>query len=263
MMIPDFIVRALIAGLLVALMAAPMGCFVVWRRMSYFGDTLAHSALLGLALGLLFEINLQFSVIACCVVLAVLLVSMETRKTLSTDTILGILAHSSLAAGLILISFSDVQVNLMSYLFGDLLTVGNVDLVWILACAVLIYGVLYIYWNKLLAVTLHQELAQVEGINVQQTRLILMLMIALLVAVSMKIIGVLLITSLLIIPPASVRGFAKSPEQMALFAGLLGCLAVILGMAMSFYWDTPTGPSIVVAAAFLFLASALLNKKNS
>ena len=259
-MMPDFVIRALIAGLLVALMAAPMGCFVVWRRMSYFGDTLAHSALLGLALGLLLEINLQVSVIACCIVLAVLLVAMENRKTLSTDTILGILAHSSLAAGLVLISFSNVQVNLMAYLFGDLLTVSNADLIWILACAAVIFGVLFIYWNKLLAVTLHQELAQVEGINVQATRLVLMLMIALMVAVSMKIIGVLLITSLLIIPPASVRGFAKSPEHMALYSCLLGCLAVILGMFMSYHWDTPTGPSIVVAAAVLFLFSGLFKR---
>jgi len=253
----DFILRALLAGLMVAIIAGPLGCFVVWRRMSYFGDTLAHSALFGIALGLLLDINLELAVIMACMLLAVVLVMLENRRGLSTDTILGILAHSSLALGLVSISFTDNQVNLMAYLFGDLLTVSDSNLLWIGATVVIVLGVLFKNWNRLLTITLHEELAQVEGLNVLQLRLLLMMLIALIVAVSMKVVGVLLITSLLIIPPACARAFTKTPETMSAFASMVGCIAVCGGLAASWFWDTPTGPSIVVATSVLFVISRL------
>lgn len=253
----DFILRALLAGLMVAIIAGPLGCFVVWRRMSYFGDTLAHSALFGIALGLLLDINLELAVIMACMLLAVVLVMLENRRGLSTDTILGILAHSSLALGLVIISFTDNQVNLMAYLFGDLLTVSTSNLIWIGLAVVIVLGVLFKNWNRLLTITLHEELAQVEGLNVLQLRLLLMMLIALIVAVSMKVVGVLLITSLLIIPPACARAFTKTPETMSAFASMVGCIAVCGGLAASWFWDTPTGPSIVVATSILFVISRL------
>jgi zinc transport system permease protein len=257
-MMSDFIVRALLAGVLVALIAGPLGCFVVWRRMSYFGDTLAHSALFGLALGLLLDISLELAVIFACLVLAIILVLLENRRELSTDTILGILAHSSLALGLVIMSFTDNQLNLMAYLFGDLLTVSNRDIAWIGAVVIVVLGILFTQWNRLLTITLHEELAHVEGLNVIRVRLLLMLLIALIVAVSMKVIGILLITSLLIIPPACARMFSKTPESMAAIASLIGCISVCGGMTASWFWDTPTGPSIVVTASLLFVFSRLL-----
>lgn len=252
-----FIIRAVAAGLLLALVAGPLGCFIVWRRMAYFGDTLAHSALLGIAFGMLFDVDVQLAVIIACCTLAVLLVLLERNKTLASDTLLGILAHSSLALGLVVLSFSSVQIDLMSYLFGDLLTVSRAELWWIGGGAVLALATLFAFWNRLLAMTLHQELAQVEGLDVARLRLLLMLVMAVVVAVSMKIVGVLLITSLMIIPPATARRFARSPEQMALSASLVGMLAVCGGIAASSLWDTPTAPSIVVAAMLLFLLSTL------
>jgi zinc transport system permease protein len=252
----DFILRAAAAGLLLALVAGPLGCFIVWRRMAYFGDTLAHSALLGIAFGLLLDLNMQFAVVVACCSLALLLVMMEKRKSLATDTLLGILAHSSLALGLVLLSFTPSQVDLLAYLFGDLLTVSNTELLWIGGGAVLALVLILRFWNRLLSITLHQELAQVEGLDVTSLRLLLMLVMAVVVAVSMKIVGVLLITSLMIIPPATARHFSSSPEQMALGASAVGCVAVCGGIAASWYWDTPTGPSIVVTAALLFLLVA-------
>ena len=259
----DFIVRALLAGLCIALVAGPLGCFVVWRRMAYFGDTLAHSALLGIALGLLLEVNLQAAVISACVGLALVLGLMETSRALTTDTILGILAHSSLAFGLVVLSFSEVRVDLMSYLFGDLLTVNNSDVLWIAGCSLAALLVLLVFWNRLLAITLHPELAQVEGLPVQRLRLTLMVLIALVVAVSMKVIGVLLITALLVIPAASARRFCNTPEGMALSGSGIGCLAVMGGMLASFYWDTPTGPSIVAAAAVIFVGSGVFAARGA
>jgi len=254
-MIADFLVRAIVAGLLLALVAGPLGCFIVWRRMAYFGDTLAHSALLGIALSLLLQINVQAAVIVSCCTVALLLVLLERHRSLATDTLLGILAHSTLALGLVMISFTDNRIDLMAFLFGDLLAVSPHDLLVMALCGALACALLAWYWNRLLALTLHQELAQVEGLPVRHLRLVLMLVMAMVVAVSMKIVGVLLITSLLIIPPATARRFAASPEQMALGASVAGCLAVLLGIGASWLWDTPTGPSIVVGSALLFLLS--------
>lgn len=256
----DFLLRALGAGLLLALVCGPLGCFIVWRRMAYFGDTLAHSALLGIALGLLLDLNLQAAVIGACCVLALLLVLMERSQRLASDTLLGILAHSSLAIGLVTISLTDVRIDLLAYLFGDLLSVSSSELVWMLAGSGIALMLLVWSWKPLLAITLNQELAQVEGLKVQQLRLLLMLIMAIVVAGSMKIVGVLLITSLLIIPPAAARYFAGSPEQMALGASAIGMLSVTGGMAASWFWDTPTGPSVVAVAALLFCISAALRK---
>lgn len=250
----DFIVRALIAGLCIASVAGPLGSFVVWRRMSYFGDTLAHSALLGIALGILANINMQIAVIASSLLFAGLLIILQSKRTLSTDTLLGILAHATLAFGLLILSLSQtVQVNLMGYLFGDLLTIAMADLYWIGGCSILLSVLLYLFWNRLLSITVHEDIAQVEGVAVNGLHVLMVMMVALLIAVSMKIVGVLLITSLLIIPPAAARRLARSPEQMALGASVIGCLSVSSGLALSFLLDTPAGPSIVASGCAFFL----------
>ncbi|MFM1895649.1 MAG: hypothetical protein RLZZ385_723 [Pseudomonadota bacterium] len=253
MIIPDFILYALLAGLALAAVAGPLGSFVVWRRMSYFGDTLAHSALLGIALGLLLSINLQISILAICLLCAVLLVLFERKKSVAVDALLGILAHSSLAVGMVILSLSDsVQINLEAYLFGELLTIQPLDLTWVLFTSVAVGATLWYFWNQFLSVSVHQELAAIEGINTTFFRYLLILLMALVTAVAMKIVGVLLITSLLIIPPSAARQLAKTPEHMALLASLIGCLAVIGGLAGAFVFDTPVGPSIVVIATLIF-----------
>lgn len=261
-MMADFLIRAVLAGLVLAVVAGPLGCFIVWRRMAYFGDTLAHSALLGISLSLLFQVNVQLAVILACCGVALALVFLERRRSLATDTLLGILAHSSLALGLVLLSFTDNRIDLMAFLFGDLLAVSAQELWVMVVGGLLSCAVLARFWNPLLALTLHQELAQVEGLPVARLRLLLMLVMAVVVAVSMKIVGVLLITSLLIIPPAAARRFANSPEQMALGASAIGCIAVLLGIGASWWWDTPTGPSIVVVAALLYLVGSLPRGKR-
>lgn len=255
----DFIIRALIAGLCIAIVAGPLGSFVVWRRMSYFGDTLAHSSLLGIALGILMDINMQIAVIASSLLFAGLLIVLQRRQTLSTDTLLGILAHATLAFGLLILSLSQmVQINLMGYLFGDLLTIAVVDLYWIGICSAVICVLLYAFWNRLLSMTVHEDIAQVEGTAVSGMHVLMVVMVALLIAVSMKIVGVLLITSLLIIPPAAARRLARSPEQMAVGASIIGCLSVCCGLTLSFLLDTPVGPSIVASGCVFFLLIYLM-----
>lgn len=253
-MLDDFIVRALLGGAGVAAVSGPLGCFVVWRRMAYFGDSLAHSALLGIALGALAGIHVNLTILAICGGFAFLLVVLQQQRMLATDTILGLLSHTSLAIGIVALAFVEtVRIDLMSYLFGDVLAVTRTDLLWIYGGGALVLSAIALMWSRLLAITLNEELAQAEGIAVVPVRLGFMLLIAIMVAIAMKLIGILLITSLLIIPPAAARQFARTPEQMAVLAALAGVLAVLLGIGGSLTWDTPSGPSIVVAAAALFL----------
>jgi len=258
----DFLLRAVLGGCGVALVAGPFGSFVVWRRLAYFGDTLAHSALLGVALGFLLDVNLTLGILVVCQMLAVLLYFGQRQKMLASDTLLGILAHGALSFGLVVLAFmEDVRVDLMSYLFGDILAIGPVDLAWIFAGGGIALAALLCLWRPLLMITVHEDLARVEGIAVDRINWSFLALVALTVAVMMKVVGLLLVTSLLIIPAATARRFAASPEMMAVLASLVGCLAVVGGLYGSFSWDTPTGPSIVVAACGLFVVSFLLPGK--
>ncbi|MEO3997238.1 zinc ABC transporter permease subunit ZnuB [Mesorhizobium sp. CAU 1732] len=254
----DFFTRALIAGVGLALTTGPLGCFIVWRRMAYFGDTMAHSALLGVALAFLFEINLTAGVFIVATLVSIALMLLQRRGALSADALLGILSHSTLALGLVIVGFmSWVRVDLMGFLFGDILAVSRLDIALIYGGGALVIAVIAWIWRPLLAATVNEELAHAEGMAPERTRFIFMLLMALVIAIAMKIVGVLLITSLMIIPAATARKFSATPEQMAVLASLIGAVAVVGGLFGSLEFDTPSGPSIVVAALVLFLASLL------
>ncbi len=259
MAIDDFMLRAMAGGIGVALVAGPLGCFVVWRRMAYFGAALSHSALLGVALGLLAGLSPTLGILVFCICLAVLLVGLERQRLLASDTLIGILAHGALALGLILIAFIEhLRVDLMGYLFGDVLAVGGEDLIWIYAVAAAIGGVLAAIWRPLLLASVHEDLAAAEGVPVTGVRLALMVMLATVVAVGMKVVGILLIVSLLIVPAAAARRLSATPERMAAAAAAIGVLSVVLGLLASLRWDLPSGPAIVVVACLMFALSAAL-----
>jgi zinc transport system permease protein len=258
-MIDDFLVRAAAAGVAVALAGGPLGCLVVWRRMAYFGDALAHGALLGVVLGLAAGIDPQLGTAAICLALALLLILLRRQRRLASDTLLGILSHGALAAGLVGASLmAAFNADLLAYLFGDILAVGTKDLAWIFGASALAIIALAVAWRPLLASTVHEELAMAEGFKVDRANLLLMLAMAGFVAVAMKAVGVLLTTAMLIVPAATARRFARTPEEMAGFASLSGALAVILGLAGATAFDTPAGPSIVLAAMALFAVSLAL-----
>ena len=259
----EFLLFALLAGLGVAAVAGPLGCFVVWRRMAYFGDTLAHSALLGVALGVLLNIDLGISVTLVCLSMALGLVALEQQGVLALDTLLGILSHSALAAGLVAISLmSNIRVDLMSLLFGDLLSVTAADLWVIYAGASVAIFLLVTLWKSLISITVEPDLAAVEGINVTRVRTALMLITALVIAIAMKIVGVLLITALLIIPAATARRISSTPETMAITASIVAMISVVSGLAASWYIDTPAGPSIVISATLMFCLSLSFKQKS-
>jgi zinc transport system permease protein len=255
-MLDDFFTRAIVAGIGLALVTGPLGCFVVWRRMAYFGDTMAHSALLGVALSFLFEINLTLGVFLVAAAVAGALLLLQRRNNLSADALLGILSHSTLAIGLVLVAFMTwIRVDLMGFLFGDILAVSVTDIAVIWGGGALVLVALALLWRPLLAGTVNAELAEAEGLRPEASRAVLMLLLAVVIAIAIKVVGVLLITSLLIIPAATARRLSSTPEQMAVIAALLGAGAVVGGLYGSLGYDTPSGPSIVVAALALFLLS--------
>ena len=257
-MLDDFFVRAVVGGIGVALLAGPLGCFIVWRRLAYFGDTLSHSALLGVAMALLLNMNITITVFIISVVVSMLLILLQRRASLSSDALLGLLAHSTLAVGLVVLAFMTwVRVDLMGFLFGDILaiTITDIAIIWIGGLTVLV--LVSFIWKPLLASTVSYEIAVAEGLRPDLANFLFMVLMAGVIAVSMKIVGVLLITALLIIPAASARRFSGNPEIMAVMASILGAASVWLGLEGSLKWDTPAGPSIVVAALAFFIISVL------
>ncbi|HLO79130.1 MAG TPA: iron chelate uptake ABC transporter family permease subunit [Magnetospirillum sp.] len=252
----EFLARALAGGLALALVAGPFGCFVVWRRMAYFGDTLAHAALLGVVLGALLNVDFGLGIAALSLAVALVLAFLQRRRDLASDTVLGIVSHGALACGLVVLALMhDARVNVMGWLLGDILSLDWTDVAVLWAgCALLLAG-LGAVWRTLVAMTVNEDLAAAEGHAVERARLILMVLVALVVAAAMKVVGILLVTALLVMPAATARKFARTPEQMAALAALVGAAAVVLGLAGSWQFDTPAGPSVVVAALALFVAS--------
>ena len=252
MNLEPFLVNAILAGFAVAVITGVMGCFVVWRRMAYFGDSLAHSALLGVALGFAVGIAVNIGIILICSVFALLLLWLQQKKVLANDTLLGILAHSALSLGMVTISVMGQRIDLHSILFGDILTVTRPELWWIYIGGAIVIIMLLMNWSSLVLMTLQEDLAQAEGIRVFLCNLLLMFLMTLVVAVSIRSVGILLISSLLIIPAATARQLARSPEGMAIIASFIGVTSVGLGIYFSFALDTPSGPTIVASAASLF-----------
>ncbi|WP_171240969.1 iron chelate uptake ABC transporter family permease subunit [Ruegeria sp. HKCCA5491] len=256
-MLDDFMTRATLAGIGVAIAAAPLGCFVVWRRMAYFGDATAHAAILGVALSLAFQMSVFLGALVVALIMA-LAVTLLSGRGYAMDTLLGVMAHSSLAFGLVAVSFlSGIRIDLMAYLFGDILSVSRTDLVVIWGGAALVVALIVWRWSQLLTATLNEELAYATGFDPKREQLILTLSLAVTVAVAIKVVGVLLIAAMLIIPAAAARSLARSPETMALIAAAIGAFAAVAGLRSAYVFDTPAGPSIVCVAAVLFAGFSL------
>ena len=256
-LLDSFLTRAALAGVGTALAAAPLGCFVVWRRMAYFGDATAHAAILGVALALALDISIFGGALLVALVMATL-VSTLSGRGYAMDTLLGVMAHSALAIGLVAVSFlSGVRIDLMAYLFGDILAVSRTDLLVIWIGAALVLALLAWRWSALLTATLNPDLAHAAGIDPRREQLVLTFALAVVVAVAIKVVGVLLIAALLIIPAAAARAFADTPERMGVFAALIGVTSALVGLWASYTFDTPTGPSIVCVAALCFVLAGV------
>jgi zinc transport system permease protein len=257
----DFLVRAGLAGVGLSLATGPLGSFVVWRRMAYFGDATAHAAILGVALALATDLPVGLGTLVVALAMAVTVATLSA-KGWAMDTTLGVLAHAALAVGLVAVSFiPSVRTDLSAYLFGDIFAVSRSDLLFIWGGSVGVLALLAWRWQALLTATLHEDLAHASGINPDRERLVLTLALALVVAVAIKIVGALLIAAMLIIPAAAARGVTRTPEAMAVMASLIGMVAVVVGLWGSLRWDTPGGPSIIVAATVAFVLSVVAGRR--
>jgi zinc transport system permease protein len=251
-----FLVRALLAGLGLGILAAPLGCLVVWRRMSYFGSTVAHAGLLGVALGVALRLDLTIGVLIVSLAIGGLLIVLEQQRILPVDSLLGILSHAALAGGLVAAAgLSGQRLDLMGYLFGDIFAVTNVDLAWIYIGGAVVLALVASLWRTLVAVAVHEELAAAEGMNARAAQATLILTLAFTVAVAMKIVGVLLIIAFLIMPAAVARPFARTPEAMVAIAAVVGSLGAVGGLALSNTYDLAGGPSIVLVLSALAAGS--------
>lgn len=257
-MLDDFMMRATLAGVGVAFAAAPLGCFVVWRRMAYFGDATAHAAILGVALSLALSISVFAGALVVALIMA-LTVNMLTGRGYAMDTLLGVMAHSALAFGLVAVSFlSGVRIDLMAYLFGDILAVSRIDLAVIWGGAALVVALIGWRWSALLTSTLNEDLAYASGIDPKREQLVLTLALAITVAVAIKVVGVLLIAAMLIIPAAAARPLSRTPEGMAMVAAGIGSISALVGLRTAYILDTPAGPSIVCVAALIFAGLSIV-----
>jgi zinc transport system permease protein len=262
-MLDDFFIRALLAGIGVAIVTGPLGCFVIWRRLSYFGDTLSHSALLGVTMAYSFDLNIAFSVFIISSVLALILIQLQKKTNLPGDALLGLLAHSSLAVGLVVIGFlTFIRFDIMGLLFGDILAVTTNDILTIWIGGALILIILKLIWKPLFASTVNYELAQAEGLNPDRAKAIFTILMAGIIAISIKMVGLLLITGMLIIPAAMARNISDSPTKMVLFSIIGGLLSVFIGLFSSLEFNTSSGPSIIAAALFLFILSLFKIKQS-
>jgi zinc transport system permease protein len=261
-MLDDFMTRATFAGVGVAFAAAPLGCFVVWRRMAYFGDATAHAAILGVALSLALQISVFLGALVVALIMAITVTQLAGRGY-AMDTLLGVLAHSALAFGLVAVSFlSGVRIDLMAYLFGDILAVARSDLMVIWGGAALVVMLIAWRWSSLLTSTLNEELAYASGLDPRREQMILTVSLAITVAVAIKVVGVLLIAAMLIIPAAAARGLARTPEAMAMIAAGIGAISAVVGLQSAYVFDTPAGPSIVCVAATIFAALNLFGWRS-
>ena len=262
-MLDDFFIRALIAGIGIAFVTGPIGCFIIWRRLSFFGDTLSHSALLGVTIGFFFDINVAFSVFLISSAVALILLKLQKTTKLPGDALLGLLAHSSLAVGLVVISFlSSIRFDIMGLLFGDILAVNEIDLLIIWLGGALILLILKIIWKPLFASTVNNELAEAEGMNPERANAIFTILLAAIIAISIKIVGLLLITGMLIMPAAMSRNISNNPQQMVKLSVVGGLLSVLIGLFSSLQFNSPSGPSIITAALVLFSFTLIKIKRT-
>jgi len=262
-MIDDFFIRALIAGIGIALVTGPLGCFVIWRRLSFFGDTLSHAALLGVTFSISFDVNISLSVFIVSSIVAIILIRLQKNTNLAGDALLGLLAHSSLAIGLVVLGFlSFIRFDIMGLLFGDILSVTLNDLLIIWIGGAVIILILALIWKPLFASTVNYEIAEAEGLSPEKYNILFTILMAAIIAISIKMVGLLLITGMMIIPAAAARNLSNSPKQMVVISIIFGLLSVLIGLYASLEINTPSGPSIITTSLLFFILSLFRLRKN-
>jgi zinc transport system permease protein len=253
----DFLWRAALGAAMLGAAAGPIGCFVLWRRMAYLGESVAHMGLLGAAIGLLMGISPLVGVSVLAVV-AALLMARAGDNLIPAGTFVGIVGHAGLALGFVLLaSMETVRTDLLGYLFGDVLALSDNDLLAIAAASAFVLAGCALFWRAWLMQTVNGDIARAEGRTSRFAGIAFLVLVAALVAFGLRVVGALLIVALLIVPPAAARPLSRTPESMAVWAAVFGALSAPLGLTAAYWKDYPAGPCIVLAAVALFAITTL------
>lgn len=253
-----FIGQGVIALLVLSFLTAPMGCFLIWRRMSFFGATLAHSALLGAVIGLLLGVGVFVGVMGFTALLACLLTWWLQNQRLANDTVLAMIAHLTLAIGVVAISLMDnLRIDLMAYLFGDVLSISRPVFYQIVAVCIVSAIALRVFWRGFVNLAVQPDIAQVEGYRTTVLSFCFVLFLSITISVGMVTVGALLIVSMLIIPAATARLIANQLKTMVFAAWIFTVISIISGMVAAYYVDLPAGPMVVIASGGLFVLAYL------
>lgn len=248
----DFLWRAALGAALLGAACGPVGCFILWRRLAYVGESVAHMGLLGAALGLLIGVQAVVGT-AVLAVVAALVMARASDRSIPAGTFVGIVGHMGLALGFIVLSLMEtVRADLLGYLFGDVLALTNADLLGIAAVGLGVLVAMALLWRPLLRLAVSDAIAAAEGKASPLAQTAFLVLTALLVAFGLKVVGALLIVALLLIPPAAARPLARTPEAMAIWATVIGAASAPLGLGGAYLADAPAGPSMVLAAGMLF-----------
>ena len=254
----SFMQRALIASVMVGILCPFVGNFVVLRRMSFFSDAISHAAFAGIAAGILLGIDLSLSSLAVAIIIAFVVAFLSEKTALSHDTIIGIAFSGAIAIGMLIIGMLEgYRTDVFTFLFGDILSITRKDLLLIFIIGTLTIITLLTFLKPFLQITFNRELAKVEGINVRFFEYLLFSIIAIVVTISLKIIGIILVTSLLIIPAAAAKNLASSMKRLFILSCFFGVISGIVGLAGSVYLNTASGPTIVLISIALFFLTML------
>ena len=253
-----FIQRALLASIIVGILCPFVGNFVVLRKMSFFSDAISHSAFAGLAAGILLGIDLSLSSIAVAILISLLIAFLSEKTTLSHDTIIGIAFSGAIATGMLIIGrLKGYRADIFTFLFGDILAITKTDILLIFVISIFTITILLAFLKPFLQITFNRDLAKVEGINVRFFEYLLFFIIAIVVTVSLKIIGIILVTSLLIVPAAAAKNIASSLKQLFSLSCIFGVVSGIIGLTGSVYLNTASGPTIVLVSIVIFFLTML------
>ncbi len=258
----DFMLKAFIAGILIAILISSLSIFVVVKRYAMLSDTLAHISLLGVAIGFLFETSTITMAIIASSIAAILIEYVKSYKKLYSDSVLSIFLSASLAISIIIVSLSNsFTTSLFDYLFGSIVAINDEDIMIIISFFIITLIFIGFYYQKLLLISFDEELAISSGVNVKLVNLIFTGLIGAMVAISIKIIGTLLIGALMIIPVISAICLKQSFIKTWILSAIFGILSVIIGLTLSFYVSIPSGATIVIVLLFFFLIMLLISKK--
>jgi zinc transport system permease protein len=257
----DFMVRAFEAGIIIAIIAPLIGIFLVVKRYSLLADTLSHVSLVGVALGILGNINPLITALITTVIMAFGMENLRENKKIFGESVLALFLSGSLAIAIIIIGLArGLNINVLAYLFGSITTVTETDIYLIFGIGLIVLFTTVIFYRRLFLISYDEEMAAANGLAVKSYNLLLIILAAVTVSLAMRVVGILLVGALMVIPVITAMQFGRSFKQTLILSVILSLVAVVAGLFISFYFDIASGATIVLTSLILFISSLIVNK---